>query len=162
MDNLEQPFFSNRERDLMAEVARGLTPNLERVAERWADTIKLDAPADKLKRMRQTLRGMTVPFLSGFFDQLSNRNPEGALARYESFIEGIIRGQLDEPEHQRATIEALFSSARAVRGLLAQEMRRAREGDEGEDGDAMRQEEYRDTGVNAQVNRPQHARGDRA
>jgi PAS domain S-box-containing protein len=131
VDNLEQPFFSNRERDLMAEVARGLTPNLERVAERWADTIKLDAPADKLKRMRQTLRGMTVPFLSGFFDQLSNRNPEGALARYESFIEGIIRGQLDEPERQRATIEALFSSARAVRGLLAQEMRRAREGDEG-------------------------------
>jgi hypothetical protein len=114
----------------MAEVARHLTPNLERVAERWADSIKLDAPPDKLKRMRQTLRGMTVPFLSGFFDQLAKRNPEGALAHYESFIEGIIRGQLDEPERQRATIEALFSSARAVRGLLAQEIGHAREGDE--------------------------------
>jgi hypothetical protein len=52
VNDLEQTFFSNRERDLMAEVARHLTPNLERVAERWADTIKLDAPADKLKRMR--------------------------------------------------------------------------------------------------------------
>ena len=36
----------------MAEVARGLTPTLERVAERWADTIKLDAPADKLTLAR--------------------------------------------------------------------------------------------------------------
>ncbi len=116
----------------MAEVARHLTPNLERLAERWADTIKLDAPADKLKRMRQTLRGMTVPFLTGFFEQLVKRNPEGALARYESFIEGIIRGQLDEPERQRATIEALFSSARAVLGLLAQEIGNARVGDEGQ------------------------------
>ena len=45
---LEHPLFSNRERDLMAQVARGLLPNLERVAERWAEAIELDAPADKL------------------------------------------------------------------------------------------------------------------
>ena len=37
--------------------------------------------------MRQTLRGMTVPFLSDFFEQLSERNPEGALAHYQNFIE---------------------------------------------------------------------------
>jgi signal transduction histidine kinase len=131
VDTLEQPFFSNRERDLMAEVARRLLPNLERVAERWADAIELDAPADKLPGMRQTLRRMTVPFLSGFFEQLSECNPEGALAHYESFIESIIRSQLDEPERQRATIEALFSSARAVRDLLGQEIGRLLEGDEG-------------------------------
>ncbi len=131
MDNPEQLFFSNRERDLMAEVARRLLPNLERVAEHWAEAIELEAPADKLPGMRQTLRGMTVPFLSTFFEQLTERNPHGALARYESFIEGIIRGQLDEPERQRATIDALFSSARAVRGLLTQEIGRVLEGDEG-------------------------------
>ncbi len=131
MDDVEQPFFSNRECDLMAEVARRLLPNLERVAERWAEAIDLDAPADKLPGMRQTLRGMTVPFLSSFFEQLSERNPQGALALYESFIESIIRGQLDEPECQRATIDALFSSARAVRGLLTQEIGAVLEGDEG-------------------------------
>ena len=131
MDDVEQPFFSKSERDLMAEVARRLLPNLERVAERWAEAIELDAPADKLPGMRQTLRGMTVPFLSSFFGQLSERNPRGALAHYERFIESIIRGQLDEPERQRATLDALFSSARAVRGLLAQEIGRVLEGDEG-------------------------------
>jgi PAS domain S-box-containing protein len=131
VDDLKQPFFSNRERDLMAEVARRLLPNLERVAEHWAEAIELDAPVDKLPRMRQTLRGMTVPCLSSFFGQLSERNPQGALAHYERFIEGIIRGQLDEPERQRATIDALFSSARAVRGLLAQEIGRVLEDDEG-------------------------------
>ncbi len=132
MGRREQPFFSNRERDLMAEVARRLLPNLERVAQRWAEAIELDAPADKLPGMRQTLRGMTVPFLGGFFEQLSKRNPQGALAHYESFIESIIRGQLDEPERQRATIDALFSSARAVRGLLTQEIGAVLEGDEGQ------------------------------
>jgi signal transduction histidine kinase len=131
VDDVEQPFFSNRECDLMAEVARRLLPNLERVAERWAEAIDLDAPADKLPGMRQTLRGMTVPFLSGFFEQLSERNPQGALALYESFIESIIRGQLGEPECQRANIDALFSSARAVRGLLTQEIGAMLEGDEG-------------------------------
>jgi len=131
VDDVEQPFFSKSERDLMAEVARRLLPNLERVAERWAEAIELDAPADKLPGMRQTLRGMTVPFLSSFFGQLSERNPRGALAHYERFIESIIRGQLDEPERQRATLDALFSSARAVRGLLAQEIGRVLEGDEG-------------------------------
>jgi PAS domain S-box-containing protein len=132
VNNIEQPLFSNRERDLMAEVATRLLPNLERVAERWAEAIKLDAPADKLPGMRQTLRGMTVPFLSGFFEQLSERDPEGALAHYKSFIERTIRGQLDEPERQRATIEALFSSARAVRDLLGPEIGRVLEGDEGQ------------------------------
>ena len=131
MDDVEQPFFSNRECDLMAEVARRLLPNLELVAERWAEAIDLDAPADKLPGMRQTLRGMTVPFLSGFFEHLSERNPQGALALYESFIESIIRGQLGEPECQRANIDALFSSARAVRGLLTQEIGAVLEGDEG-------------------------------
>jgi signal transduction histidine kinase len=131
VDEIEQPFFSHRECDLMAEVARRLLPNLERVAERWAEAIDLDAPADKLPGMRQTLRGMTVPFLSGFFEQLSERNPQGALALYESFIESIIRGQLGEPECQRANIDALFSSARAVRGLLTQEIGAMLEGDEG-------------------------------
>jgi signal transduction histidine kinase len=129
--NLEHPLFSNRERDLMAEVARRLLPNLERVAERWAEAIELDAPADKLQGMRQTLRGMTVPFLGSFFEYLSERNPRAALERYQSFIENIIRGQLDEPERQRATIDALFSSARAVRALLAKEIARVLEGDEG-------------------------------
>jgi signal transduction histidine kinase len=115
----------------MAEVARRLLPKLERVAERWAAAIALDAPADKLPRMRQTLRRMTVPFLNSFFEQLAERNPQGALACYQGFIESIIRGQLDEPERQRATIDALFSSARAVRGLLAQEIGQVLEGDEG-------------------------------
>lgn len=131
MNALEHPFFSNRERDLMAEVARRLLPNLERIAETWAGAITLDAPADKLAGMRQTLRRMTVPFLGGFFEQLSARDPQGALERYESFIEDIIRNQLDEPERQRATIDALFSSARTVRGLLTQEIGRLLEGDEG-------------------------------
>jgi signal transduction histidine kinase len=115
----------------MAEVARRLLPKLERVAKSWAEGIELDAPADKLPRMRQTLREMTVPFLSSFFEQLSARNPQGALAHYEQFIESIVRGQLDEPERQRATLDALFSSARAVRRLLAQETGRVLEGDEG-------------------------------
>jgi PAS domain S-box-containing protein len=128
----EQPLFSKCERDLMAEVATRLLPNLERVAERWAETIKLDAPADKLPGMRQTLRAMTIPLLRSFFGQLSERNPEGALAHYQSFIESTIRGQLDAPERQRATIEALFSSARAVRDLLGQEIGRVLEGDEGQ------------------------------
>lgn len=114
--------FSDRERDLMAEVARRLIPNLGPVAERWADAIKLEAPADKLPQMRHTLRVITARVLGGFFEQIANRNPEGALALYETFIESFIRGQLGEPERQRATIEALFSSARVVRGLLTQEI----------------------------------------
>ena len=61
---------------------------------------------------------------------MSERSPERALAHYHSFIESIIRGQLDEPEHQRATIEALFSSARTVRELLAQELPRVLETDQ--------------------------------
>jgi PAS domain S-box-containing protein len=130
VDNSEQPLFSNRDRDLMAQVARRLLPNLERVAERWAEAIKLDAPADKLPGMRRTLRGMTVPLLIGFFSQLSAGNPEGALAHYENFIENIIRGQLDEPARQHATIEALFSSAGAVRNLLRQEDGQSGKGDE--------------------------------
>jgi len=113
----------------MAEVAGRLLSNLERVAGRWAEAIKLDAPADKLPGMRQTLRRMTIPFLRGFFVPLSERNPEGALAHYETFIESIVRGQLDEPEHQRVTIQELFSSARALRELLAQELARVLEGD---------------------------------
>jgi signal transduction histidine kinase len=132
VNDADHPTFSNRERDLMAEVARRLLPKLERVAERWAEAINLDAPADKLPRMRQTLREMTVPFLNSFFEQLSERNPQGALAHYEHFIESIVRGQLDEPERQRATLDALFSSARAVRALLAQETGRVLEGDEGQ------------------------------
>jgi signal transduction histidine kinase len=131
VDDVEQPFFSNRECDLMAEVARRLLPKLERVAKRWAEAIELDAPADKLPRMRQTLRAMTVPFLTGFFERLSEGDPKGALAHYDSFIESIIRGQLDEPERQRATIDALFASARAVRGLLTQEIGQVLEGNEG-------------------------------
>jgi PAS domain S-box-containing protein len=131
VDNPEQPLFSDRECNLMAEVVRRLIPNLERVAERWAEAIKLDAPADKLPGMRQTLRGMTVPFLSSFFEQLAERNPHGALARYENFIERIIRTQLDEPERQRATIDALFSSAHMVRSLLTQQIGQVLEGDEG-------------------------------
>lgn len=131
MDDVDHLIFSNRERDLMAEVARRLIPKLERVAESWAEAIELDAPADKLPRMRQTLREMIVPFLSSFFEQLSERNPQGALTHYEHFIESIVRGQLDEPERQRATIDALFSSARAVRGLLTQEIGQVLEGDEG-------------------------------
>ena len=109
MNSLEQPLFNNRDRELMAEVAIRLLPNLERVAERWAEAIKLDAPADKLPGMRHTLRGMTIPFLSGFFERLSEGNPDAALAHFQSFIESTIRSQLDEPERQRATIEALFS-----------------------------------------------------
>ncbi len=132
MNSLEQPLFNNRDRELMAEVAIRLLPNLERVAERWAEAIKLDAPADKLPGMRHTLRGMTIPFLSGFFERLSEGNPDAALAHFQSFIESTIRSQLDEPERQRATIEALFSSARAVRDLLGQEIGRVLEGDEGQ------------------------------
>src|SRR5258708_37953165 len=104
----------------MAEVARRLLPNLEHVAECWAEAIKLDAPADKLPGMRETLRGMTVPFLSDFFGRLSERDPEVALAHSQNFIEHTIRSRLDEPERQHATIETLFSSARAVRDLLTQ------------------------------------------
>jgi PAS domain S-box-containing protein len=131
VSNLEQPLFSNHERDLMAEVAVRLLPNIVGVAERWAATIKLDAPANKLPGMRQTLRAMTVPMLGSFFGQLSEGNPERALAHYSSFIENIIRAQLEEPERQRATVEALFSSARAVRDLLGQEIGRVLEGDQG-------------------------------
>jgi PAS domain S-box-containing protein len=130
VNNPEQPLFNDRERDLMAEVAVRVLPNLEQVAERFAETTKLDAPADKLPGMRQTLRAMIIPLLRNFFEQLSERNPEGALAHYESLIERTVRSQLDEPERQRANIEALFSSARAVRDLLGQEIERVLEGDE--------------------------------
>ncbi|MGH7913827.1 MAG: PAS domain S-box protein, partial [Candidatus Binataceae bacterium] len=115
----------------MAEVAHRVLPNLGRVAERWAEAIKLDAPTDKLPQMRQTLRVMTAQLLGPFFNHLSNRNPEGALSHYETFIESLIRGQLDEPERQRATIEALFSSGRTVQGLLKQEIERVLEGGDG-------------------------------
>ncbi|HTQ26331.1 MAG TPA: HAMP domain-containing sensor histidine kinase [Candidatus Binataceae bacterium] len=118
----------------MAQVARRLLPNLERTAERWAESIQLSAPSDKIPRMRQTLRGMTVPFLHAFFERLAERDPKGALAAHERFIENVVRSQLDEPERQRATIEALFASAHAVRGLLVQEIGRSLEGDEGQIG----------------------------
>ena len=115
----------------MAQVARGLLPNLEGVAARWAESIQLAAPSEKVPQMRQTLRAMTVPFLLTFFEQLAAQNPQGALATYEGFIEGVVRSQLDEPERQRATIDALFASARAARGLLAQEIERGLDGDNG-------------------------------
>jgi signal transduction histidine kinase len=127
----EERFFTSRERDLMAQVARRLLPNLERVAEQWAEGIQLDAPSDKIPRMRQTLRGMTVPFLLTFFERLAERDPKGALATHEAFIESVVRSQLEEPERQRATIDALFASARAVGSLLMREIGRGLEGDEG-------------------------------
>jgi PAS domain S-box-containing protein len=131
VDNPEEPLFSSHERDLMAEVARGLLPDLERVAERWAEATELDASVDKISVWRQPLRGMTIPFLLTFFDRLSARDAQGALARFESFIEGIIRGQLDQPERQRATIDALLDWVRMVRSLLTQEVRQVLERDEG-------------------------------
>ena len=115
----------------MAEVATRMLPHVERVAERFAETTRLDAPADKLPGMRQTLRALTVPLLKTFFLQLSERNPESALAHCESLIESTIRNQLDAPERQRSYIEALFSSARLVRDLLGREIELMLEGDEG-------------------------------
>jgi PAS domain S-box-containing protein len=131
VDNPEEPLFSSHERDLMAEVARGLLPDLERVAERWAEAIELDTPADKISAMRQPLRGMTIRFLFTFFDRLSARDAQGALERFESFIEGIIRGQLDQPEYQRANIDALVDWVRMVRSLLTQEVGQVLERDGG-------------------------------
>lgn len=132
MDNLTQSAaFGDSERDLMAQVARCLSPSLDVLAARWADAIKLDAPGDKLPQMRQTLGAMTRQILSGFFQRLSDRDPEGALTLYDRFVENLIRSQLGEPERQRATIEMLFDSARIVRFLLAEEIKRVLGNDEG-------------------------------
>jgi signal transduction histidine kinase len=131
MDNPVAHVFNDRERDLMAEVARRLTPKMGALARRWAEAIRLDAPAEKIPQMRQTLAGLTNEVLSGFFERLANRDPEGALSVYSRFIENLIRSQLDEPERQRATIEALFAAARAVRGPLAQEIGHAMGAEEG-------------------------------
>jgi len=130
VDHFDQFSFSRRERDLMAEVARRVLPNLEHIAERWAEAIQLNAPADKIAGMRQTLRSMSRPLLSGFFTHLAEGDPERALAHYQSFIEGVIRERLDEPERQRTNIEGLFSSARIMRGMLAFETERVVAGDE--------------------------------
>lgn len=115
----------------MAEVARRLVPKIDALAQRWAEAIPLDAPTQKIPQMRQTLAGLTNKVLSGFFEHLANRDPEGALSDYSRFIEDLILSQLDEPERQRATIEALFGAARLVREPLGQEIERALGADEG-------------------------------
>ncbi len=114
----------------MAEIARRLSPRLEALSKRWTEAIRLDAPVEKLADMRQTLAALNKQVLGGFFQRLSDRDPEGALSLYERFIEDLICRQLGEPEQQRATIESLFASARVLRAMLAQEIQRALEGDE--------------------------------
>jgi len=114
----------------MAEVALRVLPNLKDISDRWTQAIELDAPADKVAGMRQTLRSIATPLLSGFFTRLAEGHPERALSYYQSFIEGMIRDRLDEPERQRTTIEGLFSSARIMRGMLVPEMERVFAGDE--------------------------------
>jgi signal transduction histidine kinase len=123
--------FNDRERDLMAEVARHVKPNVSAVARRWAEAIRLDAPAEKIPRMRQTLEGLNTEVLSGFFERLAERDPEGALEVYSGFIEKLIRSQLEEPERQRATIEALFGAARLLRVPLTKEIQNVLGADEG-------------------------------
>ncbi len=121
MDYPDQLSFSQPERDLMADIARRVLPNLDHIAERWAEAIQLNAPADKVAGMRQTLRSMSRPLLSGFFTHLAEGDPERALSYYQSFIEDVVRERLDEPERQRTTIEGLLSSARIMRSMLALE-----------------------------------------
>ncbi len=123
--------FNERERDLMAEVARRLIPNIGSLAQRWAEAIRLDAPAEKIPRMRQTLEELNREVLSGLFARLAERDPEGALTVYSHFIENLINSQLDQPERQRATIEALFAAARLVRMPLTKEIERALGAEEG-------------------------------
>jgi signal transduction histidine kinase len=129
VDNLAKSAFTDQERGMMAEIARRLSPSVEALAKRWADAVKLDAPAEKLAQMRETLTALNTQVLSGFFERLSEENPEGALALYERFIEDLIQRQLDEPHRQRATIESLFASARIVRRMLNQEIDLALNGD---------------------------------
>ncbi len=131
MDNPLLTDFCERDRILMAEVARRLRPNISVLAQRWAEAIRLDAPAEKIPQMRQTLAGLTNEVLGGFFERLADRDPEGALSAYSGFIESLIRSQLDEPERQRATIEALFGAARLLLDPLGQEIERALGPDEG-------------------------------
>jgi signal transduction histidine kinase len=122
--------FSDRERDVMAQVARALVPGVDALGRRWAEAIPIDAPAEKIPQMRRTLAAMTTEILSGFFERLAHGDPVGALSVYRHFIEGLIHSQVDEPERQRATIEALFGAARLVRVLLAQEIERVLRGEE--------------------------------
>lgn len=123
-ENALSAAFSDRERDVMAYVALALMPELDGLARRWAEAIHLDAPAEKIPQMRRTLASMTTQILNGFFGRLAKRDPEGAFSIFGNFIEGLIHGQLDEPERQRATIEALFGAARLVRPMIAQEIER--------------------------------------
>lgn len=125
MDNLALPAFDDRERDVMADVARRLIPNIGALAVCWAEAIRLEAPAEKVPQMRHTLAGMTAAILSRFFERLAHGDPEGALSVYGRFIEDLIRSQLNEPERQRATIEALFAAARLLQEPLTQEIERA-------------------------------------
>jgi signal transduction histidine kinase len=123
-ENAVSTAFTDRERDVMAQVALELMPGVDVLAQRWAEAIRLDAPVEKIPQMRRTLAGMTSEILRGFFQRLAEGDPEGALSVYERFIYGLIHSQLDEPERQRATIEVLFSSAEPIRTLLVREIER--------------------------------------
>lgn len=131
MENVLSNAFSDRERDAMAHVALGLMPEVDALAKRWAEVIYLDAPAEKIPQMRRTLAAMTTEILSGFFGRLAKRDPEGAFSLFGNFIEGLVHGQLDEPERQRATIESLFAAARLVKPMIAQEIERIMGAEEG-------------------------------
>jgi hypothetical protein len=111
--------FTEHERMVMAEVALRLMPALKPLAVKWASTIPLDAPSYKLRGMRKTLEEMNATVLCGFLEELWKNGPEGSLQYCSQFLEELIRGQLNEPERQRATIAHLFGAARAVRLLIA-------------------------------------------
>jgi signal transduction histidine kinase len=115
--------FSSSERRLISEVARRLEARLGEIVNSWTAAIPLEAPADKLPGMRQTLVLLARDLMGNFFRALSASDPPRALTIIEEFCAHLIRDRMPEAAvNQRLTIEDLVRAARLLRDIVDHEI----------------------------------------
>ncbi len=107
--------FSAEELKLVADTARRLQPNLESLAERWAQRLPIDAPKEKREAIRATVAAMGFEFLRSLFERLANSDPEGAIAQYGRILERQMRDRMRPAPAGRAKIEDLYDFSKSLR-----------------------------------------------
>ena len=115
--------FNDRDRDLIAEVARRLEPRLAEIVAAWTTAIPLAAPPDKIPGMRRTLAVLAGQLMDGFLHALAARDPRGALVAHDQFCERLIRRRLPDPAvNHRLTIGDLMRASRLLCEIVDREI----------------------------------------
>lgn len=115
--------FNDKDRNLIAEVARRLTPRLAEIVQTWATAIPLDAPAGKIPGMRRTLVALAREPVESFFRALTTCDPLRALAAHDQFCELLIRRRLvDRDVNRRLTIGDLMRASRLLCEIVDREI----------------------------------------